>query len=86
MIDSLLHARISYNIRGIHQDYMTVVNYKIIGKNMIYRQSPSAAYAVSSGSCLDALAPASGEGSVKKSDERRVRGIAPRVYTITTYS
>ena len=47
-----------------------------------------AAYAASSGSCLDALAPASGEGGVKKSDERRERSqyIAPRTYTITTYS
>jgi len=58
---------------------MTIVNYKIIGKKMIYRQSLSAAYAASSGSCLDALAPASGEGGVKKSDDRRGRGIAPRM-------
>lgn len=53
---------------------------------MIYWQSLSAAYAASSGSCLDALASASGEGGVKKSDDRRGRGIAPRMYTITTYS
>lgn len=84
MIDSPLYARISHDIRGVHQGLMTIVNYKIIGKNMIYRQSLRAAYAASSGSCLDALAPASGEGGVKKSDERR--GIAPRMYTITTYS
>lgn len=82
----ILHARISHNIRGIHRNYMTIVNYKIIGKKKIYRQSLSAAYIASSGSCLDALAPASGEGGVKKSDERRIRGIAPRMYTITTYS
>ena len=42
---------------------------------MIYRQSLGTAYAASSGSCLDALASASGEGGVKKSDERHVRSI-----------
>lgn len=49
---------------------------------MIYRQSLGAAYVVSSGSCLDALAPASGEGDFEKSDERRARSVAPRrMYT-----
>lgn len=31
------------------------------------------AHAASSGSCLDALAPASGEGGAEKSDQRRIR-------------